>query len=133
MNCISECRQQYMQKYCGCSLSTFFPIGNNSDCNFEDLKCLFQFNGKSFKNFICEFNNFKNISILYVQMSSIMKNRRREIHFLMMTTREWNVHACQNAIELIMQLKLHQMSLRKNLMLYKPRTFVNFLSTFKTK
>ena len=29
MNCISECRQQYMIKYCNCSVEAFFPIGKS--------------------------------------------------------------------------------------------------------
>ncbi|KAL7030541.1 hypothetical protein ACKWTF_006702 [Chironomus riparius] len=44
MNCISECRQRYMEKYCNCSVSLFFPLGKIRDCNFEDLKCLYEFN-----------------------------------------------------------------------------------------
>ncbi|KAG5683041.1 hypothetical protein PVAND_012348 [Polypedilum vanderplanki] len=44
LNCLSECRQQYLHKYCNCSISLFFPIGSYRDCNFDDLKCLNKYN-----------------------------------------------------------------------------------------
>ena len=34
MNCISECRQQYMIKYCDCTVDTFFPTGN---CIYKNI------------------------------------------------------------------------------------------------
>jgi hypothetical protein len=28
-NCVSECRNKYVQKYCNCSISLFYPIGEH--------------------------------------------------------------------------------------------------------
>lgn len=40
LNCISECRQQYMIDRCGCTVEFMFPIGNFTPCNVTGLICL---------------------------------------------------------------------------------------------
>lgn len=46
MNCISECRQRYVHLYCNCTVEAFFPPGPYNACTFEDLKCLYKYNGE---------------------------------------------------------------------------------------
>uniref|UniRef100_A0A1A9X093 Sodium channel protein Nach n=1 Tax=Glossina brevipalpis TaxID=37001 RepID=A0A1A9X093_9MUSC len=39
-NCISQCKQEYLLKYCNCTVDIFFPTGNYPICDLEGLLCL---------------------------------------------------------------------------------------------
>ncbi|XP_075153777.1 pickpocket protein 19-like [Haematobia irritans] len=39
-NCQSECHQQYLEKYCNCTMNLLFPPGNHRSCGVKDLLCL---------------------------------------------------------------------------------------------
>ncbi|XP_032293595.1 pickpocket protein 19 [Drosophila virilis] len=39
-NCLAECQQLYMLRYCNCTLDLFFPPSNHVGCKLKDLPCL---------------------------------------------------------------------------------------------
>ncbi|XP_053958286.1 pickpocket protein 19-like [Anastrepha ludens] len=45
-NCQSECHQQYLVKYCNCTLDLLFPPGPYPSCKAKDLLCLAQNNDR---------------------------------------------------------------------------------------
>ncbi|XP_030377205.1 pickpocket protein 19 [Scaptodrosophila lebanonensis] len=44
-NCIAECYQLYMLRYCNCTLDLFYPPSNYPPCRLVDLPCLAAHNG----------------------------------------------------------------------------------------
>lgn len=113
LNCISQCRQEYMAKYCNCSVEAFFPLGNFTSCDFEDLKCLYNHNGKV-KTFLVRLAGNSETFFL-LQTFSTTRSPQPEILSLMTTTREWNVRAYLNVIAWIMRLKSRRIFFRRSI------------------
>ncbi|XP_030377204.1 pickpocket protein 19 [Scaptodrosophila lebanonensis] len=43
-NCQSECHQEYLVRYCNCTMDLFFPPGKYRSCRAQDLPCLGEHN-----------------------------------------------------------------------------------------
>ncbi|XP_075153770.1 pickpocket protein 19-like [Haematobia irritans] len=43
-NCQSQCQQEYLMKFCNCTIDMFFPPDNYRACRLRDLPCLYQHN-----------------------------------------------------------------------------------------
>lgn len=50
-NCLSECRQQQMIKYCNCTIDLLYPAAGYPKCNISSLKCLYIYNCKHLKTY----------------------------------------------------------------------------------
>lgn len=45
-NCLAECQQQHLMKFCNCTVDIFFPIGPYPICKLVDFPCLARHNRK---------------------------------------------------------------------------------------
>ncbi|EDW02982.1 pickpocket protein 19 [Drosophila grimshawi] len=45
-NCQSECHQEYLMRYCNCTMDLLFPPGQFRSCRSQDLYCLAQHNDR---------------------------------------------------------------------------------------
>ncbi|XP_065356445.1 pickpocket protein 19-like [Calliphora vicina] len=45
-NCQAECQQEYLIRFCNCTLSLFYPAGQHRPCKLVDYPCLFYHNDK---------------------------------------------------------------------------------------
>lgn len=43
-SCMSACRQEYLIKYCNCTVGFLFPTANKPECNVTGLICLINYN-----------------------------------------------------------------------------------------
>lgn len=46
MNCLSECRRQWLIELCNCSLDFMYPFDNTTKCKISDFDCFHKFGRK---------------------------------------------------------------------------------------